>query len=196
MLITLEGIDGSGKTTLYKGLKERLSDLNPVFTHEPGSYISGYVRDSISNGDAMVEATLFVTDHAVHLATVVRPALNEGRLVISDRYSDSRFAYQQISLEGIHPNPKEFLKAVHKGWSIKPDMTILLLINPKDSLSRLKSRKVIDHFEREEFLEKVHRNYLEMAKEEPERFLMVDATLNPDIILDFVEKRIRMAVGC
>ena len=132
MLVTLEGIDGSGKSTLYNGLQTRLADLQPIFTREPGTPLLGNaVRRAIAeNADPMAEAALFVADHAVHLATVVRPALNEGKLVISDRYADSRFAYQQISLKNVHPHPKAWLTAVHAGWSIKPDLTILLLISP------------------------------------------------------------------
>ncbi len=194
MLITLEGIDGSGKSTLYKGLQERLGDLHPLFTREPGSpYLGQAVRKAIAdNNDPMVEAALFVADHAVHLATVVRPALEDGRLVISDRYSDSRFAYQQISLKNVHPNPKAWLTATHANWSIKPDLTFLLLISPKDALTRISVRgEDGDHFEKEEFLEEVQRNYLERVNEEPSRFVTIDAKLPPETILDFVEKSIR-----
>ena len=194
MLITLEGIDGSGKSTLYNGLQERLKDLNPLFTREPGSpYLGQAVRKAIAaNSDPMVEAALFVADHAVHLATVVRPALDEGRLVISDRYSDSRFAYQQMSLKGVHPNPKAWLTATHADWSIKPDVTFLLLISPKDALARITVRgEETEHFEREEFLEEIQGNYLERMEEEPSRFIAVDAKLPAETILDFVEKSIR-----
>ncbi|NLD57012.1 MAG: dTMP kinase, partial [Methanomicrobiales archaeon] len=103
MLITLEGIDGSGKSTLHASLKELLPDLDPLFTREPGAtWVGDQVRRAIKErSDPITEATLFVADHAEHLATVVRPALAEGRLVISDRYSDSRYAYQSVTLQGI-----------------------------------------------------------------------------------------------
>ncbi|HJJ54489.1 MAG TPA: dTMP kinase [Methanocorpusculum sp.] len=193
MLITLEGIDGSGKSTLYKGLKTRLADLNPVFTQEPGSpYLGDAVRATIAeNSDPLAEAALFVADHAVHLATVVRPALQEGKLIISDRYSDSRFAYQQISLKDIHPDPKAWLTAVHKGWSIRPDMTFLLTIAPDTALSRVSERGATEHFEQKEFLEQVQKNYLERMQEDPARFVLIDANLPPETILDFVETSIR-----
>lgn len=194
MLITLEGIDGSGKSTLFKGLQERLSDLDPLFTREPGSpYLGDAVREVIHNrGDPLVEAALFVADHAVHLATVVRPALEEGRLVISDRYSDSRFAYQQNSLKKFHPDPKAWLTAVHKDWSIRPDLTILLLLAPEVAVSRLSGREVKDHFEKVENLEEVQKCYIARMNEDPERFLLIDAAQDPEKILDFAEKSIRV----
>lgn len=193
MLITLEGIDGSGKSTLYRGLEERLADLNPVFTREPGSpYLGDAVRHAIAeNSDPLAEAALFVADHAVHLATVVRPALEEGRVVVSDRYTDSRFAYQQVSLKGVHENPKGWLTAVHSRWSIVPDITFLLLLSPAAALARMGDREEREHFEKEEFLEEVQTNYLERMRENPARFVLVDAALPPETILDFVERSIR-----
>ena len=198
MLITLEGIDGAGKSTLYEGLKVRLADLNPLFTREPGSpYLGDAVRRAIAaNGDPMVEAALFVADHAVHLADVVRPALSCGRIVISDRYSDSRFAYQEVSLAGVHPDPKGWLSAVHDdGWSVRPDMTILLVVPVAVAMSRLAGRTEQEHVERQEFLEAVQKNYLARAADDPSRFLLIDADLDPGTILDFAEKSIRAKIA-
>ncbi len=193
MLITLEGIDGSGKTTLYKGLQEKLTDLDPIFTREPGSpFLGEAVRHAISNErDPLVEATLFAVDHAVHLAAIIRPALDAGRMIISDRYSDSRFAYQQISLKGAHPDPNAWLTAVHAGWSVRPDLTILLLIAPEIAMSRLAGRPGKEHFEDPAFLEEVQKKYLERVAGDPERFLLIDAAQDPETTLDFVEKSIR-----
>lgn len=100
VLITLEGIDGTGKSTLHSGLAELLVDLNPVFTREPGAtWVGDSVRRAIAEQtDPVTEALLFVADHAAHLATVIRPALADGRIVISDRYTDSRYAYQSVTL--------------------------------------------------------------------------------------------------
>ncbi|MDD4484438.1 MAG: dTMP kinase, partial [Methanoregula sp.] len=103
MLVTLEGIDGTGKSTLLTGLKPLLADLDPVYTREPGAtWVGESVRRAIAEQiDPVCEATLFVADHAAHLARIVRPALAENKLVISDRYSDSRFAYQSVTLAGV-----------------------------------------------------------------------------------------------
>jgi dTMP kinase len=196
LLITLEGIDGSGKSTLHEGLKSRLTDLNPLFTHEPGSpYLGDAVRRAIAtNGDPMVEAALFVADHALHLADVVLPALNQGRIVICDRYSDSRFAYQEISLAGVHPNPHKWLESVHAGWSVRPDMTVLLVLPITVAMSRIAKRTEQEHFERPEFLENVQKNYLARAAEDPKRFVLVDTDCDAKTTLDFVEKSIRAIV--
>jgi dTMP kinase len=195
-LITLEGIDGSGKSTLCNGLKDRLTDLNPLFTSEPGSpYLGDIVRRVIAaDGDPMVEATLFVADHAVHLADIVHPALIQGRLVISDRYSDSRFAYQEVSLAGVHSDPHGWLEAVHTGWSVRPDMTFLLVLPVTVAMSRLAKRTEQEHFEQQIFLESVQKNYLVRAAKDPERFVFVDTDCDSETILDFVEKSIRAAV--
>ncbi|NLO78309.1 MAG: dTMP kinase, partial [Methanomicrobiales archaeon] len=92
MLITIEGIDGTGKTTLIRTLSEKLKDLKPVFTREPtDTWIGAQVRRGIAEEiDPIAEALLFTADHAAHIRDIIRPALLEGKLVISDRYSDSR----------------------------------------------------------------------------------------------------------
>jgi dTMP kinase len=193
MLITLEGIDGSGKSTLHASLRDLLTDLDPVFTREPGAtWVGDSVRRAIAEQiDPVTEATLFVADHAAHLATVVRPALAEGILVISDRYSDSRFAYQSVTLQGIIPDPEGWLRAMHNGWTIIPDKTFLCVLPVDEALSRLKPDNQREHFERREVLEKVQNNYLSYAKSETSRFVIVDAMLPPGTIAEFVANAIR-----
>jgi dTMP kinase len=193
LLITLEGIDGSGKSTLHEALKELLADLNPVFTREPGAtWVGDQVRRAIAEQiDPVTEATLFVADHAAHLARVVRPALAEGRHVISDRYSDSRFAYQTVTLQGIIPDPEGWLRAMHNGWTIVPDRTFLCVLPVDDALTRLKPDSQREHFERREVLEKVQNNYLSYARNEPTRFVIMDAMLPPGTVAGFVAGAIR-----
>jgi dTMP kinase len=194
MLITLEGIDGSGKSTLHEGLRDLLEDLDPVFTREPGAtWVGESVRRAIAEQiDPVTEATLFVADHAAHLAKVVRPALAEGRLVISDRYSDSRFAYQSVTLQGIVPDPEGWLRAMHNGWTIVPDRTFLCVLPVDDALTRLKPDNQREHFEKREVLEEVQNNYLTYARNEPSRFVIVDAMLSPEIVAKFVADAIRV----
>ena len=193
MLITLEGIDGSGKSRLHETLKELLVDLDPVFTREPGAtWVGESVRRAIAEQiDPVTEATLFVADHAAHLAAVIRPALAGGRLVISDRYSDSRFAYQSVTLHGIVPDPEGWLRAMHNGWTIIPDKTFLCILPVDDALNRLKPDSQREHFEKRETLEKVQNNYLTYARNEPDRFVIVDAMLSPEIVAGFVADAIR-----
>jgi dTMP kinase len=193
MLITLEGIDGSGKSTLHEALRELLFDFDPVFTREPGAtWVGDSVRRAIAEQiDPVTEATLFVADHAAHLAKVVRPSLAEGRLVISDRYSDSRYAYQSVTLQGIVPDPEGWLRAMHNGWTIIPDTTFLCVLPVDDALTRLKPDSQREHFEKRETLERVQNNYLAFARNEPERFVVVDSMLPPETVAKFVEATIR-----
>ncbi len=193
MLVTLEGIDGSGKSTLHAALKSLLADLDPIFTREPGAtWVGDSVRRAIAEQiDPVTEATLFVADHAAHLATVVRPALKEGRIVISDRYSDSRYAYQSVTLQGIVPEPEQWLRAMHNGWTIIPDRTFLCVLPVDDALTRLKPDAQREHFEKREILENVQNNYLAYAKAEPGRFVVVDAMLPQETVAKFVADAIR-----
>jgi dTMP kinase len=193
VLITIEGIDGSGKSSLVSGLRDTLSDLNPVFTREPGStWVGDAVRKAIAErADPVTEALLFVADHAAHLETVVRPALDKGRLVISDRYTDSRYAYQAAMLEGRLPGPMEWLRALHDGWTIPPDRTFLLLIPAEEAMKRLPPDKRREHFEDGAFLDRVQKNYLALAEAEPARFVLVDALLPAEEIHEFVGGEIR-----
>lgn len=194
ILITLEGIDGSGKSTLHASLKDLLADLDPLMTREPGAtWVGDQVRRAIKEQiDPITEATLFVADHAAHLAKVVRPALAEGRLVISDRYSDSRYAYQSVTLQGIVPEPEKWLRAMHNGWTIVPDKTFLCVLPIDEALTRLKPDSEREHFEKRETLEKVQNNYLCYARAEPSRFVIVDTLLSQEIVAKFVADAIRV----
>src|SRR6056297_2991479 len=102
MLVTLEGLDGSGKTTVWERL--RADDaVDATFTREPtDSWYGESVQRSIDDDDAdsLAELFLYTADHAAHPADTVRPALEAGELVVSDRYSDSRYAYQGATLAG------------------------------------------------------------------------------------------------
>ena len=193
LLITIEGIDGSGKSTLVTALQQSLKDLDPVFTREPGStWVGDAVRRAIAErADPVTEALLFVADHAAHLEAVVRPALDSGKLVISDRYTDSRYAYQGVMLEGKIPDPPGWLRALHNGWTVVPDRTFLLLIPVEKALQRLPADTRREHFEDGPFLEKVQKNYVTLAEAEPGRFILVDALLDAGEIHRFVEKEIR-----
>jgi len=193
LLITLEGIDGSGKSTLHQMLQELLTDLDPVFTREPGAtWVGESVRRAIAEQiDPITEATLFVADHAAHLAKIIRPALADGKLVISDRYSDSRYAYQTVTLTGVIQQPEEWLRAMHDGWSIVPDKTFLCVLPIDEALSRLKPQNKREHFEKRDVLENVQNNYLIFARRDPSRFIIVDAMKEKDEIAMFVADSIR-----
>ncbi len=193
VLITLEGIDGSGKSTLLSALEKSLSDLSPVFTREPGAtWVGEQVRRAITErADPVTEALLFAADHAAHLEAVVRPALAAGRLVISDRYTDSRYAYQSATLEGIIPDPLGWLKSVHDGWTIPPDRTVLLVLPVAEALRRKSGSGLSEHFEEATLLERVQENYLRLSAEEPSRFLVIDAGQQEEKVHTLVSAAIR-----
>jgi len=196
VLITIEGIDGSGKSTLLVRLRELLADLDPLFTREPGAtWIGEAVRRAIAERmDPITEALLFCADHAAHTDTLIRPALDEGRLIISDRYADSRFAYQPVVLDGILPDPLSWLRRIHEGWSILPDRTYLLVLPVEDAISRLGAEKKREYFENAAILSRVQENYLNLAAADPSRFIIIDALLSEEEVARFIADEIRASV--
>lgn len=197
MLITIEGIDGSGKSTLMERLRERCTDLDPVFTREPGAtWVGAQVRRAVAEEvDPVTEALLFIADHAAHLSSVVVPALDAGRLVISDRFTDSRYAYQSVTLAGHLPDPLEWLRGCHEGWSIRPDFTVLLALPPEEAVARLDTGSAREHFESADVLSRVQECYMGLVRDDPGRFLVVDALLPPETVGRFVEEEVRRAVS-
>jgi dTMP kinase len=189
MLVTLEGLDGSGKSTCIEMLED--SDAVPpetTFTREPtGSWYGDAVRRSIGDGNAdpLAELFLYTADHADHLTRVVRPALDSDRVVVSDRYSDSRYAYQGATLSGRVPNPVEFVKDIHRPWTRPPDVTLYLDVDPETAAER---SGATNKFETAEYLAGVRENYERLIDDEPERFVRVDATRPlPDVCGDVRE---------
>ena len=189
-LITLEGIDGTGKSSIAKMLKNKVPDA--VFTREAThTWIGKAVKASIeSDTDPLAELFLFVADHAEHIAKVIKPALDEGNNVFSDRYSDSRYAYQGAMLSDIFEDAMGFVQGIHKGWSIVPDLTILFTIDPNIAVSRCGIRGEKTKFENIEFLNTVQENFLRIAEREPERFVIIDATCE----LGSVERKVESAI--
>ena len=188
MLITLEGLDGSGKTTAWEALHDVYPDA--TFTREPTeSWYGDAVRRSIADDDAdpLAELFLYTADHANHLSTTIRPALADGDLVVSDRYSDSRFAYQAATLaeSGLElARPMEYVRGVHSAFSRPPDATIYLDVDPGTAAER--SGRT-DKYERDSYLSAVHANYERLIEAEPDRFIRVDATRSPEAVIERVE---------
>ncbi len=181
-LITIEGIDGTGKSSITKMLKKKFKDT--VFTKEPTeSWIGKAVKKSInSDTDHLAELFLFLADHAEHIAKVIRPALEEGKIVISDRYSDSRYAYQGATLSGIFDDAMGWVQNIHRDWTIIPDLTVLLTVNPEVAVSRCGYRGNHTKFEKIEFLKKVQGNYMKLVEKEPHRFVVIDAGKELDVV--------------
>jgi len=178
MLITLEGIDGSGKSSAWESLREHAADLNPdfTFTREPTeSWYGEAVQRSIQEDDAdsLAELFLYTADHAAHLAETVQPALDRGEVVVSDRYSDSRYAYQGATLEDRLDDPLAFVREIHEPWTRPPDATIYLDVDAETGAERSGGT---NKFERVEHLRAVRANYERLIDDDPDRFVRIDAT--------------------
>ena len=177
MLVTLEGLDGSGKTSCWEMLQESgVVPKGTTFTREPtNSWYGDAVERSIADTDAdpLAELFLYTADHAAHLADTVRPALEAGGVVVSDRYSDSRYAYQGATLDGIVPDPMEFVQRVHRPWTRPPDATLYLDVDPETAAER---SGATNKFETATYLADVRENYRRLLAAERERFVEIDAT--------------------
>lgn len=186
MLLTLEGLDGSGKTTAWEALEDEYSE--PTFTREPtDSWYGDAVERSMRDDDAdpLAELFLFTADHADHLSRVVRPALADGKLVVSDRYSDSRYAYQAAALRDSDlRRPMEYIRGIHTAFTRPPDKTIYLDVDPETAAAR---SGATNKFEQAAYLADVRENYERLIEAEPERFVRVDATQSPEDVLAAVE---------
>ncbi|MDD3024688.1 MAG: dTMP kinase, partial [Syntrophomonadaceae bacterium] len=137
------------------------------------------------------ELFLFTADHAEHLAKLIKPALENGKIVISDRYSDSRYAYQGITLKTHLENPLEWVKDLHRSWTIVPDLTFLFDIRPEISIERCGKRGEQSKFEKLEFLRGVREIFLKLAADDPERFIVIDASHSPEYVEKEVVKKIQ-----
>ncbi len=200
-LVTFEGIDGSGKSTMLSRLRkvdesEPLCARGTVFTREPtkDTLTGNAVYAAIENNvDPLAELFLFLADHVAHLSDTVLPSLADGKLVISDRYSDSRCAYQGATLNHIKtiPDAFDFVCRLHEPWTRKPDLTFLFAIRPEVSCERCKDRGAQTKFERVDFLSEVTANFKKLAESEPERFVVLDAEKPPEENEKIILEKIR-----
>ncbi|MFK4760492.1 dTMP kinase [Microbacterium sp. ZW T5_45] len=201
--ITLEGGDGSGKTTQSNLLNEWLTGAGRtvVRTREPGgSEVGELIRNIVLHhrGDIAprAEALLYAADRAHHVATVVQPALDRGEIVLQDRYLDSSVAYQGAGrvLDGTEIRDLSL-------WAAEgalPDLTLLLDLDPVAARARLDSDdKPFDRLEAEktEFHTRVREAYLALAAAEPERFLVLDAAEAPEQIAARIRARVEQLLA-
>ncbi|MEV4775593.1 dTMP kinase [Microbacterium sp. LTA6] len=196
--ITLEGGDGSGKTTQANLLESWLTGAGHAVlrTREPGgSEVGHLIRDIVLHhrGDIAprAEALLYAADRAHHVATVVRPALQRGDVVLQDRYLDSSVAYQGAGRVLDATEIRELSLWAAEG--ALPDLTVLLDLDPATARTRLDSAdKPFDRLEAEkaEFHGRVRDAYLALAAAEPDRFLVVDAAGDPDAIAAGIRTRV------
>src|SRR3954449_8096453 len=183
MLITVEGLDGAGKTTLIQGLAQK---LDATILREPGGVelserIRALVADPTLEVDPRAEALLYAAARAQLVAEKLNPLLQENKLVILDRFIDSSLAYQGGGRElGV-----DAIRALNDFGTggLTPDLTILLRIDPRQGLARIAGRDQ-DRLEASgaEFFQRVADTYDELAKDA--RFVVIDADQDPDQVLE------------
>jgi dTMP kinase len=203
-LITFEGIDGCGKTTQLRMLERVLTSrgVSYVSTREPGGTPLGttiraaLLNVSRSSVEPLAELLLYAADRAQHVREVVSPALEAGRVVLSDRYADATTAYQGYG-RGFDLKLVEELNQLATS-GLKPDLTLLFDLEVSVGLSRVQRRsdfaqaddapEQADRLDREPttFHERVRRGYLEMAAREPHRFRVIPAAGSIDTVRTLV----------
>ncbi|HLE96107.1 MAG TPA: dTMP kinase [Candidatus Thermoplasmatota archaeon] len=178
LLVTVEGVDGSGKSTFAHGLADALRGrgLDVEETCEPTrTWLGEVVRKAlVLDEPPIVDALLFMADHAAHVPRV-HALIERGIVVVSDRWSDSTIAYQGAALARSVPRARAWLRAAEAAFDLRPDVTFLLDIPPKEALARIGARAVREKFERATFLATVRANYRALARAEPQRFTVLDA---------------------
>ena len=205
LFISIEGNDGSGKSTVISALKEELAKrgLDVIYTREPGgSYVAEKIRTVILDVDnkAMddkTEALLYAASRRQHLIETVLPAISRGKIVVCDRFIDSSLAYQGVGRGLGIDEVYQMNQFATDG--ILPDLTIYLLVDPQIGLQRKSHQKELDRLESEklDFHTKVYEAYLTLAKRFSNRVVIVDGSGSikeecdqvNKVITDFLESR-------
>ncbi|MBB3676784.1 dTMP kinase [Modestobacter versicolor] len=198
VFIAFEGGEGAGKSTQVRRLQEWLTEEGLVArtTREPGGTplggkIRGMVLDTASAGlSPRAEALLYAADRAQHLHDVLRPALDAGEVVITDRFVDSSLAYQGAG----RTIPMDDVRSISR-WAtqgLQPDLTILLDLPPEVGLARARGRAAADRLESEsiDFHQRVRRTFNALAEAQPDRYLVLDARRTPDELAAAIRTRV------
>ncbi|MGW0503070.1 dTMP kinase [Micromonospora sp. NPDC003241] len=205
LFVVFEGGEGAGKSTQLAQLAERLrgDGRDVVVTREPGATAVGSrIRSMVldTTGDEApsprAEALLYAADRAHHVATVVRPALVRGAVVISDRYVDSSLAYQGAG-RTLPVDEVSWLSSWATG-GLKPDLVVLLDVDPRTGLSRVAARsQAADRLEAESvtFHERVRYAFLDLAAADPKRYLVLDGARPAEEIAERVARRVEELLG-
>jgi dTMP kinase len=188
VLISVEGVDGAGKTTLVAGLAAALEDRGPVVVlREPGgAAVSERIRDVLADPalqiDPRAEALLYAAARAQLVAEQLRPLLEVGTTVVLDRFVDSSLAYQGAA-RGLGVDA---IRALNEFGTdgLKPDRTLLLRVDPALARDRIADRTA-DRLEREDpaFFAAIAAGYEALAAAEPERIVVIDAAQSPEAVL-------------
>lgn len=195
--IVIEGGEGSGKGTLIDALHEHYAGTDTVFSREPGGTpMAEEIRDCLLNvRDEPVapdtELLLMFASRAQHLARLILPALDQGKRVICDRFTDSSYAYQGVA-RGLGADRVEWLESFVQG-ELRPDLVVVLDLDPVVGQQRIAGRTgQNDRLDAEDlaFHQRVRQGFLTRAERQPEHYRIVDATQSPDRVLGQVLKAI------
>ncbi|WP_185266533.1 dTMP kinase [Halopseudomonas xiamenensis] len=184
LFITFEGPEGAGKSTNLKVFAQALAERGcaPLITREPGGTpVAERIRDVLLSMHeepmhADAELLLMFAARAQHLNSLIRPALAQGRVVISDRFTDATYAYQGGG-RGIDPQRIAVLEDWVQG-DLRPDMVIVFDVPVELGMARARARSELDRFEQEQqrFFESVRETYLQRAAADPQRYRVIDAS--------------------
>ncbi len=196
--VTFEGIEGVGKSSVIQYITEKLKQKNikAIVTREPGGTdLANKLRELVLNSNEEVilpetELLLLLAARKQHVEQFIRPRLEEGYLVISDRFFDATYAYQ-CGGRGLSTSTLEKLNALI-GLNFYPDFTFLLDAPIDICLDRLKHREKSDRFDKEnfEFFKKVKNTYLKRAYAEPNRFLIIDCDKDFELVCKIILKKL------
>ncbi|MCM8901861.1 dTMP kinase [Caldicoprobacter algeriensis] len=205
IFITFEGPDGAGKTTQVKLLERHLRQkgYDVLVTREPGGTPVGeeirkiLLNRSYKDMDAVTEMYLYAASRAQHVRRVIKPALDEGKMVLCDRFVDSSVAYQGFG-RGLGMDVVEAVNRYALG-GIVPDLTLFLNIRPEDALARGRIRsEELDRLESEEleFHRRVYQGFLVLQKKYTERIKEVDASRSVDEVFEQVRRLVEYLLSC
>ncbi|MGP2527995.1 dTMP kinase [Acidaminococcus sp. LBK-2] len=197
LFITLEGPDGGGKTTQTQQLARwfRLYGREVLITREPGGTataesIRELVLDPGLHLSPETESLLQLAARADHVSQVIRPALEAGKVVLCDRFSDSTLVYQGILRDMDLDQLRKLNDFATRG--LRPAVTLLLDGDPRELVKRRNERGIVDKFELQglTFQDRVRAGYLQLAQAEPERILVVDALQEPEVVTEEIIKKL------
>ena len=200
MFISFEGIEGSGKSSLIKNLKNYNKNhaLDVFFTKEPGGTELGekireILLDPTSEIDPSSELFLLMADRVHHVKNKINPNLNENKIVFCDRYIDSTIAYQGGGRDLDDKDIEGMIKMLKLPI---PDLTILLDVPVETGLMRAKERSELDRFEKEDidFHKKIRQSYLNLQKKYPDRIIIFNASMNENDVFEEVLNYIKSKI--
>ena len=195
--ITLEGVDGAGKSSHIEFIADavRTKGLHSIVTREPGGTDLAERLREVILGERMppvLETLLVFAARTDHVARVIRPALESGTVVICDRFTDATVAYQGAGNGVSRQLISQLAEAAHPG--LRPDRTLIFDCPYEVSSARLaKTGKTLDRFEREDraFFDRVRNAYLAIAKEEPKRVRLIDASGDVTAVRDQIKSALQ-----